>query len=83
MRIAQELGEPMRYFSYPVGYPAAFDKESQHCLVRAGVHYAFSYYGGYCRFEAYDPLNLPRTPVETYFSPSLFQSIVSFPQFFA
>jgi peptidoglycan/xylan/chitin deacetylase (PgdA/CDA1 family) len=83
MRIAEELGEPMAYFSYPVGAPTAFDKETQNCMVREGVQFAFSYYGGYCRFDGWDPLNIPRTPVETYFSPSRFRSIVTLPQLFA
>jgi len=46
-RLAEEMGEPMRYFSYPVGKPNSFNSVTQKCLREAGVRYAFSYYGGF------------------------------------
>jgi peptidoglycan/xylan/chitin deacetylase (PgdA/CDA1 family)/CelD/BcsL family acetyltransferase involved in cellulose biosynthesis len=81
-RLHEELGEPMDYFSYPVGSRDAFNFDSRRALLEQGVRFAFSFYGGYCRFDAWDPLNLPRTAVEAYFSPALFRSMVTFPHIF-
>lgn len=82
-RLREELGEPMRYFSYPVGTFDSFNFDTRRAMRRCGVTFAFSYYGGHCRFEAWNPLNIPRTPIEAYFSSSLFRSIVTFPQLFS
>jgi peptidoglycan/xylan/chitin deacetylase (PgdA/CDA1 family) len=82
-RLAEELGEPMRYFSYPVGGPNSFDAVTQDCLREAGVRYAFSYYGGYRRFGDWNNYDIRRVAVETYLTPDWFRSIVTLPQFLA
>lgn len=82
-RLADELGESMRYFSYPVGGRDAFDAATRDCLRQAGVEYAFSYYGGYRRFDDWDDYDVQRVPIETYLTPDWFRSIISLPQFFA
>jgi peptidoglycan/xylan/chitin deacetylase (PgdA/CDA1 family) len=63
-RLAAELGEPMRYFSYPVGQRDSFNEQTRACLTRLGVRFAFSYYGGYRRFDQWDPLDVRRLSVE-------------------
>lgn len=82
-RLAAELGEPMRYFSYPVGGRDSFNQDTRDCLRRAGVRYAFSYYGGLCRFSHQDDFDIPRTIIEPYVDGSWFRSIVSLPRYFA
>jgi peptidoglycan/xylan/chitin deacetylase (PgdA/CDA1 family) len=82
-RLETELGEPMRYFSYPVGGWRAFDAVTTQCLKRAGVQYAFSYYAGYRRFEEWDDYDIRRVPVESYLTRDGFRSIVTWPQAFA
>jgi len=82
-RLAEEMGEPMRYFSYPIGKPGSFDGVTQDCLREAGVRYAFSYYGGFRRFGDWNNYDVRRVAVETYLTADWFRSIVSLPQFLA
>ena len=82
-RLAEEMREPMRYFSYPIGKPGSFDSVTQDCLREAGVRYAFSYYGGFRRFGEWNSYDVRRVPVETHLTAEWFQSIVTVPQFFA
>jgi peptidoglycan/xylan/chitin deacetylase (PgdA/CDA1 family) len=82
-RLAAELGEPMRYFSYPVGNPQTFDAVTRNCLREAEVSYAFSYYGGFNPFGAWDDYNIRRVKVERYLTADWFQAIVSVPRLFA
>jgi peptidoglycan/xylan/chitin deacetylase (PgdA/CDA1 family) len=82
-RLAEELGEPMRYFSYPVGGLDSFDSVTQDCLREAGVRNAFSYYGGFRRFVDWNNFDIRRVAVETYLTPEWFRSIVTLPQFLA
>ena len=82
-RLAAEMGEPMRYFSYPVGGPNSFNSVTRDCLREAGVQYAFSYYGGFRRFGDWNNYDVRRVAVETYLTADWFRSIVSLPQFLA
>jgi len=82
-RLAAELGEPMRYFSYPVGGPEAFDDVTRECLRDAGVQYAFSYYAGYRQFSDWDDYDVRRVRVEATLTLDWFRSIVVLPQWFA
>jgi peptidoglycan/xylan/chitin deacetylase (PgdA/CDA1 family) len=82
-RLAEELGEPMRYFSYPVGGPAAFDRDTRDCLREAGVRVAFSYYGGYRTFDDWDDYDIRRVAVESYTTLNWFKALVSLPRLFA
>lgn len=82
-RLAEEMGEPMWYFSYPVGGPNSFDSVTQDCLQEAGVRYAFSYYGGFRRFGDWNNYDVRRVAVETYLTPEWFRSIITLPQFLA
>jgi peptidoglycan/xylan/chitin deacetylase (PgdA/CDA1 family) len=82
-RLAAELGQPMRYFSYPVGGSRAFDAVTRECLKEVGVWYAFSYYAGYRRFHDWDDYDIRRVPVESCLTADWFRSIVVLPQLFA
>ena len=82
-KLAEEMGEPMRYFSYPVGGPNSFNSDTQECLQEAGVRYAFSYYGGFRRFGDWNNYDVRRVAVETYLTAEWFGSIVTLPQLFA
>jgi peptidoglycan/xylan/chitin deacetylase (PgdA/CDA1 family) len=81
-RIAEELGEPMRYFSYPVGQPDSFNRHSRKCLQRLGVRFAFSYYGGFRRFEEWDAFDVRRIPVERYMDIDWVSATVTLPALF-
>lgn len=82
-RIAAELSQPMKCFSYPVGGPDAFDTQTKRALAEAGVEFAFSYYGGFRHFDEWDSLDIRRIPVEAGHSDRWFRSSVSLPTVFA
>jgi peptidoglycan/xylan/chitin deacetylase (PgdA/CDA1 family) len=82
-RLAEELGEPMRYFSYPVGGPDAFDADTRDCLREAGVRFAFSYYGGFRAFDDWDDYDVRRVAVESYTTLDWFKALVALPRIFA
>jgi peptidoglycan/xylan/chitin deacetylase (PgdA/CDA1 family) len=81
-RLAEELGEPMRTFSYPVGNRRAFDDATRAGLRAAGVEYAFSYYGGYRRFADTDNYDIRRLAVDTDLTRDQFRAMVTLPQVF-
>jgi peptidoglycan/xylan/chitin deacetylase (PgdA/CDA1 family) len=81
-RLEQELGRPMRSFSYPIGSPTAFNADTRDCLRAAGVRFAFSYYGGYRRFDDWDDYDVRRLAVELDTTPDLFRAMVTLPQVF-
>jgi peptidoglycan/xylan/chitin deacetylase (PgdA/CDA1 family) len=82
-RLTEAIGKPMRYFSYPVGGPTAFDSRTREILRQAGVEFAFSYYGGFRKFAEWDDYHVRRVPVESYITPDWFRSITSLPHLFA
>jgi peptidoglycan/xylan/chitin deacetylase (PgdA/CDA1 family) len=63
-RIDEELGVPMRTFSYPRGKLDSFDADSRECLRESGVRTAFSYYGGFRSLRDWDDYDIPRLAVE-------------------
>jgi hypothetical protein len=82
-RLETELGEPMRYFSYPVGGPTAFNADTRECLASAGVEFAFSYGTGYTRFADWDDFDIHRVAIEPHIEVDWFRAIVTIPQLFA
>lgn len=82
-RLSAELGEPMRYFSYPVGGARAFDGATREYLRASGVQYAFSYYGGFRRFGDWDDHDVRRVPMESDVSFERFRALVEWPGVFA
>ena len=82
-RLEAELGPRPLAFSYPVGQHDSFNEITRACLTDAGIRWAFSYYGGYCRFPIHDPYDIPRVAVERDIDMPQFHSITSCPQLFA
>jgi peptidoglycan/xylan/chitin deacetylase (PgdA/CDA1 family) len=82
-RLREELGEPMRWFSYPVGGPDAFNDDTRECLRDAGVETAFSYYGGYRRFDDWDRYDVRRVAVDADVADTRFRAMLALPQAFA
>ena len=78
-RLEHELGEPMRYFSYPVGNRSSFNTHTRACLKKAGVQYAFSYYGGVCTFDEWDDLDVRRVGIVSDMGPDWMRAIVTLP----
>ena len=81
-RLTEELGEPMRFFSYPNGRPRDFNEDTRVCLQKAGVRYAFSYYGGVRSPDDWDDYDIRRIAVESYVSQEYFRCILTLPQAF-
>lgn len=63
-RLQEELGKPMRTFSYPVGQLDSFNADSRECLRALGVRTAFSYYGGFRPYAQWDNYDIPRLAIE-------------------
>lgn len=82
-RIAAELEQPVRVFSYPVGQRESFNATTQTCLREAGYEWGFSYYGGFNRPGEVNPFDLRRVAVETHTTPAIFESTACWPQMFA
>jgi len=82
-RLESELGERMRWFAYPVGTRQAFNEATRACLRACGVELGFSYYGGFRRFDDWDPFDVRRMSVEHTTSLDEFRARVLLPQVFA
>jgi peptidoglycan/xylan/chitin deacetylase (PgdA/CDA1 family) len=82
-RIEQEIGRPMRLFSYPTGGRGSFDDFTRTSLARNDVRYAFSYYGGYQSTRRWDRFDIKRVAVEAALDPDWFDSLFRLPQLFA
>ena len=83
-RIEQELGGKVSWLSYPVGGRTAFNDDTRGALRAEGFEVAFSYYGGYGRFDRnWDWYDVPRVGVETDVCDGEFRAVVTLPQMFA
>ena len=82
-RIAEELGVPMRAFSYPVGSPDAFERTTRRLVGDAGCDVAFTLAGGHARPGAADPLAVPRMTVGEWLSADQVKAATALPQLFA
>lgn len=82
-RLREELDVPMRWFSYPVGFPSSFDATTRAALDRHGVELAFSFYGGYGRFGRWDRYDVPRVHVSPALDRRRLQATLRAPQLFA
>jgi peptidoglycan/xylan/chitin deacetylase (PgdA/CDA1 family) len=80
-RLEEELGAPMRYFAYPVGKRTSYDDDTVDCLVRLGVRYAFTYYGGFATATA-NPYDMPRMAIEPHVGRDLFRAMLEVPRVF-
>jgi peptidoglycan/xylan/chitin deacetylase (PgdA/CDA1 family) len=82
-RLREELGVEMGMFSYPVGLPDCFDRNTRELLEEGGVRFAFSNYGGYEPPGQADQLDIKRTNVGWDMSMPLFESVTRWPKAFA
>jgi peptidoglycan/xylan/chitin deacetylase (PgdA/CDA1 family) len=82
-RLEAELGEPMRYFSYPFGGKESFAVSTQKILAASGVELAFSFYGGSQRFDDWDRFDVRRCCVGGTVSTQRFALMVTVPQVFS
>ena len=82
-RLEEELGEPMRAFSYPNGTPWSFDEHTRAALDAHDVELAFSFYGGYLNPGRLDRYDVPRCAVLRHWSPTDFVGAAVLPQAFA
>jgi peptidoglycan/xylan/chitin deacetylase (PgdA/CDA1 family) len=82
-RIGAQLSEPMRWFSYPVGFPGSFDATTQRLLGEHGVELAFSFYGGWQRAGALDPFDVPRVYVGPKLTQARLHAMLRMPQLYA
>lgn len=83
LRLEEEIGQPMRWFSYPCGRPYAFTEETRACLKRQEVELAFSFYNGFCRYDAWDDYDVRRVAVELDTTQHAFEAALTLPQLFA
>jgi len=81
-RLVEEIGEPMRSFSYPVGGLQSFNDDTRTCLHRAGVEHAFSYYGGYRAPGDWDKYDVRRIAIESDMTPEWVRAVITLPSVF-
>jgi peptidoglycan/xylan/chitin deacetylase (PgdA/CDA1 family) len=82
-RLVAELGEPLRWFAYPVGSPDAFTRATEALLREAGVELAFSFYGGYARPDHWNPMDVPRVHIGPGYPRALLRAALALPRRFA
>jgi peptidoglycan/xylan/chitin deacetylase (PgdA/CDA1 family) len=82
-RLQDELGAPMRWFAYPVGSRNAFTPATQQILADHDVELAFSFYGGWGRFDHWQALDVPRVHVGPNYSSQLVFAALLAPRAFA
>lgn len=82
-RLEAELGEPMRWFAYPVGHRQAFTQATGRLLTGRGVAAAFSFYGGHQPSGQWNPADVPRTHVGPRCDERMLRAMLALPQIFA
>jgi peptidoglycan/xylan/chitin deacetylase (PgdA/CDA1 family) len=82
-RLREELGIPMRWFSYPNGDPGSYDAVTRAALADAGVELAFTFDGSRPALDALDPYAITRSTVSAATSRALFAGMVTVPEVFA
>jgi peptidoglycan/xylan/chitin deacetylase (PgdA/CDA1 family) len=82
-RLREELGQPMRWFSYPVGHPEAFTHDTGTLLTDRGVEACFSFYGGHQPAGRWDRTDVPRVNVGPRCDERMLRAMLAFPQIFA
>lgn len=82
-RLTEEIGKPLRYFSYPVGGRNTFNAVTREILRDAGVLFAFSHYRGFRQFGDWDDYDIRRVAVEPCITYDWFRCVLSLPRYFA
>lgn len=81
-RLREELGAPVRWFSYPVGERDSFDSVTRAALRRAGIERAFSYHGGVARGKDLDLYDIPRVSVVPDTDAAAMRALLALPRVF-
>jgi len=81
-RLREELGAPVRWFSYPVGERDSFDAGTKAALRRAGIERAFSYHGGVARGRGLDVYDIPRVSVVPDTDAAAMRALLALPRVF-
>lgn len=81
-RLEEELGEPVKIFSYPVGGPISCNTETLECLHREGFEWAFRYGIGFRSDPFASPLQIPRLAVEYTTARTMFRALTTLPRLF-
>lgn len=81
-RLREELGAPVRWFSYPVGERDSFDAVTKAALRRAGIERAFSYHGGVARGKGLDLYDIPRVSVVPDTDAAAMRALLALPRVF-
>lgn len=82
-RLREELDQRMPLFSYPVGMPDSFDRDTREILREHGVELAFSCYGGYQQPGDVDRFDMRRTTASASADPATLNAILISPRHFA
>jgi peptidoglycan/xylan/chitin deacetylase (PgdA/CDA1 family) len=82
-RLRDELGEPMRWFAYPVGSRDAFTPDTARILREYGTRAAFSFYGGHQPAGRWNPMDVPRVHVGPSLDAPMLRAMLSVPRLFA
>jgi peptidoglycan/xylan/chitin deacetylase (PgdA/CDA1 family) len=82
-RFREEMGEPMRWFAYPVGSRDAFTADTSRILREYGTRAAFSFYGGHQPAGRWNPMDVPRVHVGPSIDPAMLRAMLSVPRLFA
>ncbi len=81
-RIVEELGQPIRAFSYPVGGVESCNSQTVACLREAGIEWGFRFGVGFRADPFSDPLQIPRLAVDQTDGRNIFRAITALPQLF-
>ncbi len=77
--LEEQLGNPVRAISYPVGLDIKDSPKILEAIVRAGYQVGLTNVNGVNRFGAIDPYGLRRLVVDYSFTDSYFQSVLAIP----
>ncbi len=82
-RLRQELGGPMRWFSYPVGSRDSFSPATERLVEAEDVELAFSFYGGTGRLAPERAFDVRRVDIGAHITPPLLRATLALPRLFA
>ncbi|MHB8492878.1 MAG: polysaccharide deacetylase family protein [Solirubrobacteraceae bacterium] len=80
-RVREVLGEPTRWFAYPVGSSDAYDQQSQEILAGAGVELAFNLSGRPVSFADWRSLDVDRVAVVSHYTAPMLKVALWLPSF--
>ena len=81
-RLEEELGEPVKAFSYPVGGSMSCNSDTLECVRAEGFDWAFRYGIGFRSDPFANPLQIPRLAVEHTTARTMFRALTTLPRLF-